>query len=180
MKRNRKIILVAHCLLNINAKVYGIAEEKGGSGLIGELIRRGYGIIQLPCIEMAMYGVQRWGVVYEQSDFSGFRNKCKELLLPIVEQAADYSRHGYEITAVIGADYSPTCGVNIIPSGSCGGEFNEYNDYQKSIDEIEIKNGKGIMMEELDKLLREYEISTEFLAIDEINMSSYHELLERL
>lgn len=84
MKRNRKIILVAHCLLNINAKVYGIAEEKGGSGLVGELIQRGYGIIQLPCIEMAMYGVQRWGVIYEQSDFPGFRNKCKELLIPIV------------------------------------------------------------------------------------------------
>ena len=120
---------MAHCLLNINAKVYGIAEEKGGSGLVGELIQRGYGIIQLPCIEMAMYGVQRWGVVYEQSDFPGFRNKCKELLIPIVEQVADYSKHEYEITAVIGADYSPTCGVNIIPVGSCGGEFNEYNNY---------------------------------------------------
>lgn len=180
MKRNRKIILVAHCLLNINAKVYGIAEEKGGSGLVGELIQRGYGIIQLPCIEMAMYGVQRWGVVYEQSDFPGFRNKCRELLIPIVEQVADYSKHEYEITAVIGADYSPTCGVNIIPVGSWGGEFNEYNNYQKSIDEIEIKKGKGIMMEELDKLLKEYEISTQFLAVDETNLSSYHELLDRL
>ena len=81
---------------------------------------------------------------------------------------------------MIGADYSPTCGVNIIPVGSCGGEFNEYNNYQKSIDEIEIKNGKGIMMEELDKLLKEYEISTQFLAVDETNLSSYHELLDRL
>lgn len=35
-------------------------------------------------------------------------------------------------------------------------------------------------MEELDKLLKEYEISTQFLAVDETNLSSYHELLDRL
>ena len=94
MKRNRKIILVAHCLLNVNAKVLGIAGEKGGSKLIGELIQKGYGIIQLPCIEMAMYGSQRWGIVYEQNDFPAFRDTCRRMLDPIVKQVADFSlRH---------------------------------------------------------------------------------------
>ena len=69
MNREKKIVLAAHCLLNVNAKVYGIANAKGGSNLIGELIAKGYGIIQLPCVEMAMYGSQRWGIVYEQNDF---------------------------------------------------------------------------------------------------------------
>ena len=77
MKREKKIVLVAHCLLNVNAKVYGIASEKGGSNIIGQLIHRGYGIIQLPCIEMAMYGSQRWGIVYEQSNFPAFRENAE-------------------------------------------------------------------------------------------------------
>lgn len=180
MKRKKKIILIAHCWLNINAKVYGLAEESGGLALIGELIEKGYGIIQLPCIEMAMYGSQRWGIVYEQNDFPEFRNKCKELLLPIISQVADYYTKGYEIRAVIGADGSPTCGVNIIPSGSCGGEFNEYNDYQGNIERVKIVAGRGVMMEELEKLLRQYDIKTSFYAISESNLSSSDELLKRL
>ncbi len=180
MKRKKKIILAAHCLLNINAKVFGLAEEEGGSGIIGELISRGYGIIQLPCVEMAMYGVQRWGIVYEQNDFPGFRNRCRELLLPIVEQIANYYSQGYEITAVIGADGSPTCGINTIPKGQCGGEFNEYNKYQEKLNEIEMEHGKGVMMQELEKLLDIYKIHTKFYGIDETNLSSYHDLLKRL
>ena len=55
MKRGRKIVAVAHCILNVNAKVYGIAQcPAGATDLINLLMDNGYGIIQLPCIEQAM------------------------------------------------------------------------------------------------------------------------------
>ncbi|PWJ50498.1 CD3072 family TudS-related putative desulfidase [Faecalicatena contorta] len=180
MKREKKMILVAHCLLNVNAKVIGIANEAGGSSLIGKLVEKGYGIIQLPCIEMAMYGSQRWGVVYEQCDFLSYRNKCKELLNPIVEQVVDYSNHGYEIRAVIGADYSPTCGVNYTSKGKWSGELNEVNNYQEKIDSVEIKEGNGIMIEELSLLLRKHSLDVPFYGIEETDMSSYLSILQMM
>lgn len=180
MKRNRKIILVAHCLLNVNAKVLGIAGEKGGSKLIGELIQKGYGIIQLPCIEMAMYGSQRWGIVYEQNDFPAFRDTCRRMLDPIVKQVADFSRHGYEITAVIGMDHSPSCGVHITSSGQWCGEFNAENQYQDKLNSLTAKKGAGVMMEELRKMLQDNDIFPAYFAVDETDVLSYSSILEEL
>ena len=180
MNREKKIVLAAHCLLNVNAKVYGIANAKGGSNLIGEVIAKGYGIIQLPCVEMAMYGSQRWGIVYEQNDFPAFREKCAELLKPIVHQVVDYAKHGYKISAVIGADYSPTCAVNITPKGDWGGEFIELNPYQKKIENLRVEKGMGVMMEELNKLISANNIETNFYAINEMDLQSYQEILNVL
>lgn len=57
MKREKKIVLIAHCILNVNAKVEGIATSKAGvTELITELMKQGYGIIQLPCVEQDMCG----------------------------------------------------------------------------------------------------------------------------
>ncbi len=180
MNRNKRIVAVANCLLNVNAKVEGIAEIGGAAPLIGKLIEKGYGIIQLPCIEMAMFGTQRWGVVYQQCDFAGFRDKCRELLAPIVGQLLDYDRHGYEIAAIIGMDGSPTCGVNLTVEGSWGGEFNEVNDYLKKIDEIKEAGHMGVMMEELASMLKERRLEIPFYAVDEKAMSSGDDVLKML
>lgn len=47
MKRERKLVLLSHCILNVNAKVEGIATSKSGiTELVTSLMNRGYGIIQ--------------------------------------------------------------------------------------------------------------------------------------
>lgn len=180
MKREKKIILVAHCILNVNAKVMGIAGEKGGSPFIGELLKKGYGIIQLPCLEMIVYGSQRWGIVYEQNDFPGFRERCREALRPIVRQVEDYAQHGYEITAVIGVDGSPTCGVNETVTGRWGGEFNRENDFTARLETLEESKGAGVFMEELKAMLDEGGIKTKFLAVSETDMACAENILDKI
>ncbi len=53
INRAGKLVLLSHCLLNVNAKVYGLAKYEGAlAGLTGFLVEEGFGIIQLPCPEM--------------------------------------------------------------------------------------------------------------------------------
>ena len=99
---------------------------------------------------------------------------------PIVRQLADYSSHGYEIAAIIGMDGSPTCGVNLTVEGPWGGEFNEFNDYQKKIDDVREAEHKGVMMEELASMLRESGLEIPFYAVSEKAMSSGDDIADIL
>ena len=52
MKRAGKVVLLAHCILNVNAKVDGLATVPAGcTALVTRLLDEGYGIIQLPCMK---------------------------------------------------------------------------------------------------------------------------------
>lgn len=61
MERNRKLVVVCHCILNCNSKSRRAFYFEGTHSIVSKLIEEGYGIIQLPCPEMIMYGIKRWG-----------------------------------------------------------------------------------------------------------------------
>lgn len=162
------MVLLAHCLLNINAKVYGIATEPAGCmKIISGLLENGYGIIQLPCVEQSCFGIKRWGQVKEQINFPGFRAKSHELLKPIVGQVLDFHQNGYEISAVIGLDGSPSCGINYTCTGNWGGEIGDGYDIQSKIDSLDKLSEYGVMMEVLKEMLDEIGIVTKYLSVDE-------------
>ncbi|RKD22348.1 Predicted secreted protein [Caminicella sporogenes DSM 14501] len=172
MKRSREIILLSHCILNANSKVEGLSEY---SGVLFELtnliIKRGIGIIQLPCPEMLMYGIKRWGHVKEQFDTPYFREKCRKLIQPIVNQLIDYKNSGYKILGVIGIDGSPSCGVNKTCSGNWGGEFLNNKLLVDKIHNLKFINASGIFIEEMKKIFRENNLSISFTALDETNIN---------
>ena len=172
MKRGKKIVLVANCLLNVNSKVNGLAEEEGVSSIVQEIFSQGYGLIQLPCIEMATFGVKRWGVVREQCDFPGYHENCNKLLSPVIDQIKDFRDNGYVISGVIGLDGSPSCGVNFTVRGDWGGEFIAENNYQDRIDSVTLVPGMGMMMEILQDLLLENDIKIPFHGINECDVAS--------
>ncbi|GBF35608.1 hypothetical protein DCCM_4737 [Desulfocucumis palustris] len=87
------------------------------------LMEKQIGIIQLPCPEMVVYGIKRWGHVREQFDTLFFREKCQDIIKPITYQLLDYVKNGYKVIGIIGVDGSPSCGVNLTCSGDWGGEF---------------------------------------------------------
>ncbi len=61
MKRSKKIVLLGHCILNVNSKVEGLAQYENNSlELLEYLIENKFGIIQLPCPEAGFYGMRRW------------------------------------------------------------------------------------------------------------------------
>lgn len=113
MNRGGKMVLVSHCLLNINAKIDGIAYyPAGATELIHGLMEKGYGIIQLPCLEMEMCGPRRWGQVEEQLNNPFFKKYCTTRLESYILQIKAYMEQGYTIAGVIGINGSPTCGIN--------------------------------------------------------------------
>ncbi|MCC5908946.1 MAG: DUF523 domain-containing protein [Clostridiaceae bacterium] len=165
MQRSKKMVLLAHCLLNVNSKVDGLALYKGAhKQTICKYIEQDIGIIQLPCPEMTYLGINRWGMSKNQYDTPKYRKHCRGILIDIVEQLVDYKRKGYEIQEIVGIDGSPSCGVNYHSHGYTGGMVETAEKQKKLLTE---KQGAGIFMEELTKLLRENDLQVKKIAIDE-------------
>ncbi len=179
MKRGKKFILLAHCILNCNTKVEGLSTYPSGiCSFVTELLLRGYGIIQLPCIEMEMLGIKRWGVIKKQLDYPAFREKSRELLRPVVHQVVNYTHNGYTFAGILGINGSPTCGVEFTCTGNhWGGELSDRETIKNLTSER--LNEKDIMMEELEKMLIDQGIEVNIWGLDESRMEeSIKELLD--
>jgi len=120
-KRSKKVAVVAHCLLNQNAKVNGFAFFPAMvKPLIDILHKNDFGIIQLPCPETTFSGTRRWWCVREQYDTPGYRMHCRRILEPILSQITEYQKEGYKVV-IIGLDGSPSCGVKWSGTGKMWG-----------------------------------------------------------
>lgn len=165
MKRSKKIVVISHCILNVNSKVQGLALYPGAVvPLITGYIQKGYGIIQLPCPEMTFIGIQRWGMSQNQYDCANYRRHCRELVTPYVEQIENYQENGYVIEMIIGVDGSPSCGINLINIGYKGGMADTA---AGQVRDLKAVNQRGILMEEMEKLLDEKGIKIRFDSISE-------------
>lgn len=173
MKRSRGVLLVAHCVLNANSKVEGLSKYPGAMDEVVKIIMAsGAGIIQLPCPEMLMYGVRRWGHAKEQLDNPFFRANCRKILEPIKDQIIDYQKNGYRIVGCIGIDGSPSCGVENTCSGNWGGELLGENNVPRRVDGLTIIQKPGVFIEEMQAIFRENQLDIPFIAIDEMDIHS--------
>lgn len=155
-KRSGKIAVVAHCILNQNSRVLGLAERPCAITEIVEfLIRNDIGVIQMPCPELSYAGILRRGQTKDQYDNAMFRRHCRKIVKEIVDQIREYARCGINTKIVIGVDGSPSCGVNETSRGNpC-----------KNMAEHERVKGSGILIEELRLALRKKKISIPFYGI---------------
>lgn len=173
----KKILVVTHCLLNTASKVesYNIEEIKEESNLRKELLKKVFEediqLIQLPCPEFTLYGGSRWGHVKSQFDNTFFRNHCRRILQPIMDQLKEYDRNKdkYSILGVVAIDGSPSCGYNFTFDGNWGGEFGGCPNLTEKIQIINLVEQSGVFIEELKKLLDEEEIKIDIKTLkDEI------------
>ena len=172
MNRSKKIVALAHCLLNINAKVDGIATSPAGATeLVSLLMQNGFGIIQLPCVEQDMCGIRRWGQVKNQLNHPSFIARCNEMLTPVVNQLEDFYNNGYKICGIIGVDGSPSCGVNLSCSGEWYGEIGEIYNTMEKANTLEMTEESGVMIDVLKKMLSSRKMSIPFFSVNEKNMN---------
>lgn len=164
MQRGKKIIVVAHCYLNQNARVKPYASRKGSfKELIQPLIAADFGIIQLPCPETTACGLNRWEAVTEQYDSPAFRRHCRNILQPYVDQLVEHHKVGDKIYAVLGVPFSPCCGCENNPSHkNWGGQI-----MNKQAPNLELTPGPAIFMQELMKLAKEAGLKLNFMDICE-------------
>ena len=91
--RSKKVIFLAHCLLNQNAISDGTAVYPAAfRELIQLLLDREVGIVQMPCPELCCLGLDRGD---DQ----------------VVDQIQEYQKHCFQVLGIVGANRSPNCGV---------------------------------------------------------------------
>lgn len=146
--RSGKIVIVSHCILNVHSLEDNLAFYPGlEEEVIQLLISAGVGIFQLPCPEMDLFGILRKPLPKEAYQGSKVRTHYKALASKIVNQLKEFTKKGYDIVAVIGAEGSPSCGIDWV------GKWR--NNIPKSarqfLRDIIFIEGRGIFMEELEK-----------------------------
>ncbi len=156
------IIFVSHCVLNIASKVVMYnetemaAEEDLRRRFVSKAVSQGVQLVQLPCPEFIMYGSRRWGHVSEQFDTPFFRSQCRKLLEDYMLQIKEYlSNDRFRILGIVGIDGSPSCGVDYTCYGTWGGNLSDRDDLGDCIATSRLGTGKGILMDEFSKLLKE-------------------------
>ena len=124
-QRSRRVIFVAHCILNQNAKIDRCAHYPGAMRELAEfLVASGAGIVQMPCPELMCLGLDRQAVdapdvtIESEDSRVALRMRddephalCRRLAVDVLYQIGEYRRHGFEVAGILGINGSPTCGV---------------------------------------------------------------------
>lgn len=111
MFRDKKFIIVSHCVINQNSVVMTLARAKGSFEFVKKIIDEGIGIVQLPCPEFKYLGLKREGMTKEQYNTLEYRELCKNLFIPILDDVREYLNNGYEFMGILGINESPTCSI---------------------------------------------------------------------
>jgi predicted secreted protein len=149
--RSKKVVVLAHCLLNQNSISDGTADLPSQfEEIVQFLMSRRIGLIQLPCPELLCLGLDRDDrrgaerpLLEENTRIRGLMGEAghvhvlRERANDLVQQLREYRSHGFEVLGVIGVDRSPSCGV---ATTSIGGSEQQ---------------GKGVFFEILAAVLEE-------------------------
>jgi predicted secreted protein len=113
--RAGKVVLVPHCVLNQNARVAGAAEKPAAvAALIEGLLERRIGVVQMPCPELQLLGLDRANLPIRQLLSTSIgRAACRQLARDTVYQIEQYRACGVQVLGILGKDGSPSCGVEI-------------------------------------------------------------------
>lgn len=110
MKRNRKIAIVAHCVMNQNAVLTDWERSEGPfKSFVLPLIEQGVSLLQLPCPELTFGGVGREPQSYDAYDTPAYRQHCQFLLEPFFLHVEALLKDGCEVVQLIGIENSPSC-----------------------------------------------------------------------
>ncbi|TCO69070.1 CD3072 family TudS-related putative desulfidase [Marinisporobacter balticus] len=132
MHRSKKVIIFSHCILNQNTVVNPLARAKGAyTSIVKKILDLDIGIHQLPCPEYLFLGLDRKPMGKEEYDSYEYRKVCRKIACMSIKIIKEYINKGYEIVGMVGINCSPTCSI---------------------------RGERGILMEELFKLLYEEKI----------------------
>jgi len=119
-ERSKKFIFIPFCLICQAFQAQGIVRY-GYSAvikpIIDEILRQNINIIQMPCPESQLGGYERSlkrepkGI--DQYDIPEFREICQRLASETTEMIKAILANGYEIVAILGIEYSPSCATKI-------------------------------------------------------------------
>ena len=129
-ERSRRVVFVAHCILNENTRYLGGAFRPGVVDEVLETyVRQGIGIYQMPCPEQRAWGgvLKRWILLFYGSEGTAI-HRLRGLIVPlflaytrafyrrlaarVARDIQDYARSDFEVVGIVGIGGSPSCGVD--------------------------------------------------------------------
>jgi predicted secreted protein len=166
--------LNVHSLEDDLAIYLGLVEE-----VANLLIAKGAGIFQIPCPEMEVFGIFRKPLPREPYESPKIRGSYRRLAETIAKRLLWFVKKGYKIVAVLGADGSPTCGINLV------GRWKDPSKKGRFPEDVAFVEGMGIFMEGLKKILEENGIQTNWIGIPgksirTLNPASFEKALEKI
>jgi len=145
--RSYKVIFLAHCITNMNARMHKCATFPAAVKPIVEFcLEHDIGMIQLPCGELMVTGLGRDRDEPEQEylrqalEMPVARTRIRQLAEQVVFQMKEYRFQGFTMLGVLGKNGSPTCGV----------ETTAFPDPEKRFGP-----GQGVFIQELELLIKE-------------------------
>jgi predicted secreted protein len=182
----KKIILVSHCLLNTATKVNKVKaieetpEEQLRKAFLTRAIQDNIQVVQLPCPEYKLYGCKRWGHTKDQFNHPHFKQQCREMLGPFIEDLKSFieEKERFVILGFVGIDGSPSCGVNFTCKGKWGGEMMSNTNLQDTLSTIYRCSESGVMIEVFSELLKDANIEIPFYGLDGTQPEMIMQLLE--
>ena len=111
-KKDKRIILIAQCLVNPYCRVHILGQNFPLSQeIMNYLMEKHVGIIQYLCPETSAMGLMRNPQGRQQYDNIFFRDHCKELLKTPMLMVKEFIKNNYRLTCFLGLENSPTCGI---------------------------------------------------------------------
>jgi predicted secreted protein len=128
-RRGKRVIFLAHCLLNENVRYLGGACQGGAiREILDQCLELEIGVVQLPCPEQHAWGgvlKRRLLSFYGSVGSVRYRVGCallrvmlwytrriyRRLARETAAQIADYEKCGVTVLGIVGVDASPSCGV---------------------------------------------------------------------
>lgn len=168
--RSKQFVFVPFCVLSQAFHASGLVkyEWKGVvKPIIQTLMDYDVNIIQMPCMETLFLGGTKDGLNRKPNgmkhyDTLDFRAACNIEALKVVDQIKGIISNGYEVAAILGMEYSPSCAVNV-----------QYP-YRKD------ETNSGIYIQELNSILSDNGINIPMLGINRRGIKPTIKRLEKL
>jgi predicted secreted protein len=110
--RSKKVVFLAYCLLDQNARAKGLAKYPGSvSEIVKTLTTSGVGMVQMPCPELLYRDLNRMPHPRNWYDNKEFRSVCRKCAKQVVELLDKYVKNNYQIVSIIGIEHSPSCAI---------------------------------------------------------------------
>lgn len=160
-RRSGRIVIASHCLLNVHSLEDDLALYPGlEEELIEMLIKKGVGIYQIPCPEVELAGIFRKPLPKESYDHPKIKKVYAGLAESISQTLIWYVRKGYQIPVVLGAEGSPTCGIERV------GKWKKNVQGRRQFPrDIEFVPGTGVFMEEFKNSLSRIGVNPVWIGI---------------
>ncbi|MBD3170981.1 DUF523 domain-containing protein [Candidatus Bathyarchaeota archaeon] len=166
-KRSNKIVVFCHCMLNVHSLEDNLAEYPGlEEDIVQKAIKQGVGFVQLRCPETRLHGIERQPMPKDSYDKPRIRENYRSQAKAEVEQLKEFVKNGAEIIAVIGAEASPSCGIDYVARWKPGTDPKD----RKWPDTVDFVEGRGVYMEEFMSLLESEGINPEWIGVPGVSM----------